>query len=92
MDREARLEAVRAMNTVALMLNDEEVFEEWLEYGVADGDISDDPTQDDDLDYYIEDENFADLLGTFAHMMKVATRGTFGWRGALTCDGIIYRG
>ena len=37
--------------------------------GVADGDIRPDTT-DEDLEYYIEDDAFADLMDTFLHIMK----------------------
>ena len=85
-DKQERFALVRAMETIARSINDEEVFEEWLEYGVADGDITEDTTEEE-LEDYIEDEAFSELMGTFAHMMKRATKGFDGYKGALYCDG-----
>lgn len=71
-----RIEVVRAMETIARAINHEGIFEEWLSYGVADGDIDDDTT-DDELMFYVEsNEIFGELMSTFTHMMrKVHTNG-----------------
>lgn len=71
-----RIAVVRAMETIARAINHEGIFEEWLSYGVADGDI-DENTTDEELTYYIEDnETFGELMSTFTHMMrKVHTNG-----------------
>ena len=78
-----RTKVVRAMETLARAVNDEMVFEEWLMCGVADGDI-DALTEDEDLEYYIEDETFAELMGTFLHVMKNAYKS-----GGLYVDGVV---
>lgn len=78
-----RTKVVRAMETLARAVNDEMVFEEWLMCGVADGDI-DTITEDEDLEYYIEDETFAELMGTFLHVMKNAYKS-----GGLYVDGVV---
>lgn len=71
-----RLEVVRAMETIARAINHEGIFEEWLSYGVADGDI-DETTTDEELMFYVEsNETFGELMSTFTHMMrKVHTNG-----------------
>ena len=83
MNKTERIAVVRAMETIARQINDEDVFEGWLISGVADGDI-DDTTTDDELEYYAEDENFAELMGTFLRVMARARKS-----GGLYCDGVI---
>jgi hypothetical protein len=83
MKKKLRANMVRAMETLARAVNDEYVFEEWLIEGVADGDI-DATTEDEELEYYIEDEAFAELMGTFLNVMKNAYKS-----GGLYVDGIV---
>lgn len=83
MKTRARIKVVRAMETLARAVNDERVFEHWLMLGVADGDI-DETTEDEELEFYIDDENFAELMGTFLNVMKNAYKS-----GGLYVDGII---
>ena len=78
-----RAEFVRAMETIARAINYEPIFDSWLMVGVADGDI-DEETKDEDLEYYCEDENFADLMALFLSLMKKAEKN-----GGLYCDGIV---
>ena len=68
-----RAKVVRAMETIARCVNDEEVFYRWLLCGVADGDIDDDTT-DEDLEYYCEDKTFADLMERFLDLMTAAKK------------------
>lgn len=83
MKKKLRTEVVRAMETLAQCINDEMVFESWLMCGVADGDI-DETTTDEELEYYIEDETFADLMGTFLNVMARANKS-----GGLYVDGVV---
>lgn len=83
MKKKFRTNVVRAMETLARSVNDEEVFEEWLMCGVADGDIEP-STEDEELEYYIEDETFAELMGVFLNVMKNAYKS-----GGLYVDGIV---
>lgn len=83
MNAKERCEMVRAMETIARAVNHEGIFEEWLVYGVADGDI-DETTEDKELEYYIEDKNFAELMGTFLNVMRRASRN-----GGLYADGVV---
>ena len=73
MNLSRRAKIVRAMETIARCVNDEEVFYRWLLCGVADGDIDDDTT-DEDLEYYCEDKTFADLMERFLDLMTAAKR------------------
>ena len=85
MNAKERYEMVRAMETIARAVNDEDVFEGWLMCGVADGDI-DETTKDEELEYYIDDKHFAELMDTFLRVMSRAKRS-----GGLYCDGIVSR-
>jgi hypothetical protein len=80
-----RAEVVRAMETLARSINDEDVFEGWLICGVADGDI-DETTTDEELECYLEDGTFAELMGTFLKVMARAKKS-----GGLYVDGIVSR-
>lgn len=89
MKKVERIKLIKAMEYIAHNLNDEEIFESWLSVGVADGDIeygSLDITSDDieNLDYYIEDDNFKDLMTVFLRLMKRANES-----GGLYCDGVV---
>ena len=84
-----RIKMVKAMEFITRQINDEGVFEDWLIGGVADGDIKygDLEVRDEDreeLEVYIEDESFADLMHTFLYVMKNASRS-----GGLCCDKVV---
>lgn len=83
MNKAKRIRMIRAMEEIARNVNDEDIFEYWLACGVADGDI-DETTTDEALEYYAEDENFADLMKTFLHLMSLAYKN-----GGLYCDKIV---
>ena len=78
-----RAAMVRAMEFIVRQINDEEVFEPWLIYGVADGDI-DETTTNDEIECYIDDRNFAELMGLFLRLMSRADKS-----GGLYCDGVV---
>ena len=73
MNLSVRAELVRAMETVARSVNDEDVFYRWLLCGVANGDIDEDTT-DEDLEYYCEDKTFSDLMERFLDLMTAAKK------------------
>ena len=73
MNLKVRANLVRAMETCARAINDEEVFMGWLTEGVADGDI-DETTTDEELEWYCKDDNFADLMDTFLWVMTRAKK------------------
>ena len=78
-----RIEMVKAMEMLARAINDEEVFETWLSVGVADGDITENSTSED-IEYYTDDETFADLMDTFLLIMENAKRS-----GGLYFDNVL---
>lgn len=88
MKKSERVKMVKVMEFIARQINDEDVFESWLMAGVADedinyGDLTFRGEDDVDLDYYTEDETFADLMLTF---LRVITRARKS--GGLWCDGV----
>lgn len=83
MDKKLRCDIVRAIEKIARTINDEEVFEIWLIDGVADGDITEDTT-DEELESYIEDEMFSHLMNIFTIIMKEAHQS-----GGLYADGVF---
>ncbi len=78
-----RINAIRAMETLARAINDEDIFYQWLVNGVADGDIKED-TSDEELEYYADDEEFAELMSLFLDIMSNAKND-----GGLYIDGIV---
>lgn len=87
MNREERMKMVKAMEYIARQLNDEEIAERWLMAGVADGDIADGDLSaeaGEDMDWYIEDQHFSDLMETFLRCMYAAKK-----HGGLYCDGVV---
>ena len=85
MNLKTRAKVVRAMDTMCRCINDEEVFMPWLMVGVADGDITKETT-DEDLEYYCEDDNFAELMYYFLRRMKAAEKD------GLYVDGVVSKG
>lgn len=88
MKKAERIKMVKAMEYIARQINDEEVFEGWLINGVADedieyGDLSADKGAED-MEYYIEDDAFKDLMGCFLRRMASARKS-----GGLYCDGVV---
>lgn len=90
MNAKERKTMVMCMEFIARNINDEEVFYPWLECGVADGDILyDEIVEVPDIarekvdEWYIEDDNFRDLMDCFLRRMKYANKS-----GGLYCDGI----
>ena len=79
---------VKAMELVASMINDENVWFHWKVMGVADGEIetgdlsADDP--DGVLDFYLEDEHFAYTMEAFLSVMASAKNS-----GGLYCDSVV---
>ena len=87
-----RVKMLKAMEFIARNLNDEDIVMRWLAAGIADGDITygDLAVNADDaanLDCYLDDDTFADLMETFLHLMKAACKS-----GGLYCDGVLSKG
>lgn len=84
-----RIKMVKAMEYITRQINDGSVFNGWLTEGVADGDIdygdlnvgADDA---DNLEYYLSDDEFADLMDTFLWVMARAWNS-----GGLYCDEVV---
>ena len=88
-DGNERVKMVKAMEYVVRQINNEDVFMRWLSVGVADGDIEYgdmNVTEEDaeNLEYYVTDDHFADLMHLFLCLMQSAKAD-----GGLYCDGII---
>ena len=84
MNKQKRIEVVKAMETLARCINDEKVFFTWLSLGVADGDITEN-TPDEELEFYVEDDKeFADLMYIFLKCMNSAYKN-----GGLYVDKVV---
>lgn len=84
-----RIKMVKAMEYICRQINDETILlDDWLINGVADGDIRCGDLSAENkyrvLDYYIEDEHFAELMSEFLYCMKKAEKD-----GGLYCDGVV---
>ena len=81
-----RTRMVKAMEYIVRQVNDENCMDGWLMCGVADGDIEygDFAPVDDNMEYYIEDDNFAELMGLFLKTMSKAQRD-----GGLYCGNVV---
>lgn len=84
-----RIKMVKAMEFICRNINDEEIVMEWLALGVADGDIEYGDldvkgTDPEELEYYLEDTTFADLMDTFLNCMKHVCKS-----GGLYCDNVV---
>lgn len=65
-----RVSIIRAMDTIIRSLNDEKYILWWLDYGVPDGEISKETT-DEELYWLVDDdESFADIMSTFIKIMR----------------------
>ena len=86
---EERIKMIKAMEFIIRHLNAEDQMDQWLTEGIPDGDIElgDLAVKSDDtelLEYFIEDEGFADLMGVFLCTMHEAYKD-----GGLYCDKIV---
>ena len=82
-----RKKMVLAMEYICRQINDEDVLDAWLMCGVPDGDIPygcfDIETISDD-DYFMEDDNFRDLMDCFLRRMAGAKES-----GGLICGSVV---
>lgn len=80
-----RKKMVVAMEYIARQINNENIFDSWLYIGVADGDIPyGDLSTENVSNYYVEDDNFRDLMSCFLQRMKRAYKS-----GGLYCGGVV---
>jgi hypothetical protein len=68
-----RAELVKAMKLIATSINDEDIIDSWLMFGVADGDT--------DYESYVEDETFVSVIDCFMRCMVGAAES-----GGIYCD------
>ena len=85
MNKQERIQAVRAMDTIAKMLNDERKYEWWAMMGIPDGEI-DENTKDEDIEWLCDDDIFPDLLFNFCRVFGMKKEKATGF---LYCDGVI---
>ena len=85
-DARERAQTVIEMEHIVRCLNDEEIFETWLSLGVADGDITENTTVEDIIDdeYYIEDQNFSELMGLFIRLIAKSKKNGGLYVGGIT--------
>ena len=86
---EERIKMVKAMEFIIRHLNVEEYSEQWLTEGIPDGDIefgdlTVKPDDEELLEYFVEDEGFADLMGMFLTAMNMAYED-----GGLYCNDVV---
>lgn len=79
-----RAKMVRSMEYLVRSINNEDIMYSWLLCGVADGDINGQETDEDIVDYYEDDETFAELMDLFLKLMSKAHKD-----GGLYCDGVV---
>lgn len=65
-----RVSVIRAMDTIVRSLNDGRDVLWWFEYGVPDGEINEETTDDELLWLVDDDKLFADIMSTFVKIMK----------------------
>ncbi len=69
-----RVKLLRAMETIARCVNDEDIFELWLAEGIPDGEIKENTT-DEEIEWLAEsEETMTDIMDTFVKLMKNAYR------------------
>ena len=83
MNSEYRRNVVLSMERLVRAVNNEELIDSWLMCGVPDGDIQN-YTPDEVDDYFLEDNNFAELMGLFLRIMSEAKN-----EGGLYADGVV---
>lgn len=88
MNIDERVKMVKCMEFIIRHINNEDYIDSWLMGGVADGDIDYGDTSSDsatgtDLDFYIDDDNFSELMGLFIRLISKTKRS------GLYCDKIL---
>ena len=92
MNASERIKMIKAMEFICRNLNDPCDVEKWVAYGVSGGDIEygDLRVRDMDADilkYYLTDENFSRLMGTFLYIMHHTCEDV-----GLYCDNVLSNG
>ena len=84
MNKQERLQAIRAMDTIAKMLNDENEYIWWANMGIPDGEI-DETTKDKEIEWLCDDDIFPDLLFNFCRIFGMKKEKATGF---LYCDNV----
>jgi len=89
MNKPERIKLIKSMEFIIRQLNAEDQIDWWLVDGIADGDIPygelDVKAEDEDLlDYFLDDKEFAHLMKIFLATMHEADED-----GGLYCDGVV---
>ncbi|MBQ2443459.1 MAG: hypothetical protein II498_08990 [Ruminococcus sp.] len=79
MNKQGRIAMLKAMDLIARSCNNENCIDLWLTIGIADGDAE----EDRELDFYTNDDTFAEIMNSFLVTMKQAQKD-----GGLYCDGV----
>lgn len=81
-----RQKAIVCMEFIARQINDEDVFDSWMVYGIADGDIKYGNLDytDEVVEEYTDDETFQRIMSCFLRRMVGAWKS-----GGLYCGGIV---
>lgn len=85
MNKELRIEVLAAMDLIASCINDEEILESWLLDGIPDGSTK------EDLEEYVDDTTFADIMDSFVFVMGILTKNPYSTlerKYSLVCDGV----
>lgn len=85
-DKREAADLIICMEKICRCINDEEVFMPWLGMGVADGDIDSYTTVEDIMEdsYYMNEKNFAEIMGLFLTLMAKARKS-----GGLYAAGVV---
>lgn len=88
-DVDERIKMIKAMEFITRHINNENVFDRWLVFGVADGDIeygdlSVLDTDVEDMEYWLDNSNFSELMQEFLDCMRDARKS-----GGLYCDSVV---
>ena len=82
MNKDKRLEYIKALALIAGSCRDEDVTDFWAEHGMA---PNEDGTPEDEWnDFYTNDEAMADIMYTFLLTMKKALI-----KNGIACDGVV---
>jgi hypothetical protein len=79
-----RKELVKAMDLIVSTINDEDIVESWLMYGVPNGDIYFGTPAEEVDDFYCDDKNFGELMTLFLKLMNRAQRDGLYHKGVLS--------
>lgn len=74
MNVKERKQTVLAMENLVRSVNNEDYIDSWLMCGVPDGDLNKNSTWEDVDDYFIKDDNFAELMKLFLKIMARANK------------------